>query len=230
MNNSQETLTTVRDAYRLIHGYQSALLQIIEKTKQVFDVPNYWLWEASSGRLVTDRKCPIQENGAASFEPLLWSNFYYTSNGHQKPLLPGDRLLWLSHNADTEFAHEDGPIYDLITNEQIRPSSERARSELSIAVAVNLAGSTLSWAEVEDECEVDQIYPTFTAGTTPDGYCAGERPNEVILANPLELESEHRVQVVAAVSSMEELMDERGVDEFLDRLNRRVKALYRPKS
>lgn len=132
MPNSNNTVAAVRDAYRLIHGYQSALLQIVDKAKRRFDTPAYWEWQPTNGSQPTQRTCPVANHSPASFEPLLWSEFYYTTRPYSETLQPCDRAIAIFHNADTEFAQEHGSVYELISNDKIPPASSNARSELGM--------------------------------------------------------------------------------------------------
>lgn len=226
MPNTNDTIAAVRDAYRLIHGYQAALLQIVDKAKRYLDTPAYWEWQPTNGSQPTQRTCPVASHPAASFEPLLWSEFYYTSRPRGESVKPGERALAIFHNGDTEFAREEGGVYELISNDKIPPASSNATSELGIVVIVNLTGESLNWEEIHQRwSNAGTMYPTLAMHSGPEGYEPAEKLNEWLLATPARIEPGHGLQVVAAVSRMEDLTTSEEIDAFLARLLDRTEKL-----
>ncbi|GAB3679009.1 hypothetical protein [Salinisphaera aquimarina] len=227
MDNSNETIAAVRDAYRLIHGYQSALLQILEEAKSQFDATSYWEWNPTGGRQPTQRKCPLINTDAANFLPLLNPTFYYTTRNHDEAVEPGDVVLCLFHSGDTEFAgQEDGSLYQLEPNDAIEPASGTATSELVASVVVNMSGSTWTWREIEQEWSTaDQWSPGFKVGETPAGFKTGDRANEWLLEKPEKLDKRHELQIVGAAARMEDLCTTLQIKDFLSRLHDRVDAV-----
>ncbi|MES1936768.1 hypothetical protein [Salinisphaera hydrothermalis] len=226
MPNTNDTIAAVRDAYRLIHGYQSAVLQIVDKAKRCFDTPAYWEWQPTNGSQPTQRTCPVANHSPASFEPLLWSEFYYTSRPCTEPLQPGERAVAIFHNGDTEFAQEEGGVYELTSNDKIPLASSTATSELGIAVIVNLAGESLNWQEIYERwSNTDNMYPTLAIGQRPQGYKQAGQMNEWLLERPENIKPGHTLQVVAAVSRMEDMATSGEIDAFLSRLHERVERL-----
>ncbi|MDA3921022.1 MAG: hypothetical protein PF501_10135 [Salinisphaera sp.] len=226
MNNSNQTIRTVRDAYRLIYGYQNALLQIIDKLKKAFDTPTYWSWDPTAGGPPpTRRKCPVTDSDGSTFLPLLWSEFTYTSKPLDMPAQSGDYSIFISHNADSDFTSENGPLNTLSSNASIAPSPEGATSELSVSVVVNLRGSTLTWDQIDGAVDASvNPWAAFECGETYDGYIQLGSANDWISEQPINL-GKHSLGCVSSARPMSELSTYEAIDQFAEALKQRAREL-----
>lgn len=146
---------SVRDAYRLLYGYQKSVIQIVQAIKRRLLLENCWSWAGPSDRTLSrSDRCPFAEPANfADMLPLLYGHFFYTNESHKKDIQVGDYCVLISHFADSAFLSEDAGIAsDIEINKLAKADYEAGEPTLHVSlIAVRDVSGSIRWSQVEND-------------------------------------------------------------------------------
>lgn len=223
--SEDETILAVRNAYRLLYGYQAALIQTIQRIKAELGTEQHWDWSVPSGTPPTRRSCPLSQRHAADFLPLLDAEFFYTSGKPGTSTQAGDVSVYIAHTADSEFTVEGNTLPPTMANQDILQSPSQATTELCVSVVVNYSGNKLSWDELWGKQDSDyNPWTMFGFGENYEGYQA-LKPGEFMSNNNILRVDNHVLRCFAKVAPMRNLKTSANVENFVTTLAQKKESL-----